>query len=92
MKHIAWVFSGFQTHRGRCKFGTETVWVGCELEVCGGGAGTRKISQIPLGAGRKRAKTFQPAQDSTSGNHGKHHSMVKKEDYLCIQTGRMKLI
>jgi len=25
MKHVPWVFSGFQTHSDRCIFGTETV-------------------------------------------------------------------
>ena len=28
MKRVAWVFSGFQTHSGRCRFGTEILWGG----------------------------------------------------------------
>jgi len=56
MKHIQRVFSGFQTHSDRCRFGTEIVWYGRELEVCG----CRKISQIPAGAGRERTKIFNP--------------------------------
>jgi len=30
MKRVAWVFSGFQTHSDRCRYGTETVQVGRE--------------------------------------------------------------
>jgi len=55
MKHVAWVFSGFQTHSLRYRFGTERVrdgqgLGGCGLEVCGCGAGSGKISQITAGA------------------------------------------
>jgi len=40
MKHIAWVFSGFQTHSDRCRFDTETVRGGCGL---GGRASRARI-------------------------------------------------
>jgi len=48
MKHVAWAFSGFQTHSDKCRFGTETVrtgagacWDGARggLEFFGRGAG-----------------------------------------------------
>jgi len=40
MKHVACVFSGFQTHSNRCRYGIETVQVqrAIGLEVCGCGA------------------------------------------------------
>ena len=46
----------------RCAAGAgwDGLWGGCGLEVCGGGAGAGKISQIPAGAGRKRTKNFNP--------------------------------
>jgi len=33
MKHVAWVFCGFQTHSDRCGFGTETMRRGCVERV-----------------------------------------------------------
>ena len=35
MKHVAWVFIGFQTHSGRCRCGVETVQVGQSVQVQG---------------------------------------------------------
>jgi len=49
MKHVAWVFSGFQTHSDRRRFGTETMRGKRGLE---GFAGAGKTSQNPAGARR----------------------------------------
>jgi len=61
----------------RCGFGTENLRGGLEwcagrvrVTVCGCGAEAGKISRMPAGAGRKRAKNFNPgrtllATDST---------------------------
>jgi len=63
MKHIAWIFSGFQTHSDRGGFGTEIVrsGAGTDWEGSRGGlevwwAGAAKISRIP--AGQERSKNF----------------------------------
>jgi len=40
MKHVAWAFSGFQTHSDRYRFGTKTAW---GVRGLGGRAGRRRI-------------------------------------------------
>ena len=76
-KHNPWVFSGFQTHSDRHRFGMETVRGG--LGVSGCWAEAVKISTIPAGAGRvgfkvcvygTGAEESQPTQDSNAYMRG----------------------
>jgi len=66
MKHVAWGFSGFQTHSDRCRFGTQTVRVRSLKVQDGNGQdfwnSCRWWERLNLVAD----KTFQPIQDSSA--------------------------